>query len=67
VSDKGNGLSGPRTRFSPKDPRPVSLSLTTTAVRILANAAKRTGASRSDVVEQLLRQYGSTMEFTEGR
>lgn len=55
-----------RTRpanYLPKDPRPVSLSLTTDGVRILKKVAEKTGASRSDVVEQLLRRFSAQVEF----
>lgn len=57
--------SGRKNHYRPKDPRPVCLSLTPNGVRILVNAEVRTGASRSDVVEQLLRRFGTRVMFPE--
>lgn len=58
-----DGRSGPPSFYRPKDPRPISIGLTTDAVRILVNTSTRTNASRSDVVEQLLRRFASQVEF----
>ena len=54
---------GPASEFKPKDPIGVSVTLTRLGKEILAAAAKRTGVSRSDVVEGLLRQYGNEIKF----
>lgn len=56
-------VSGPATQFRPKDHPAQSVTLTKLAKEILDAAAQRTGESKSDVVEGLLRKYGATFEF----
>lgn len=58
------GVTGPaNVFFRPKHHPPVSLTMTKHGKSILAAASKRTKRSRSDVVEQLLRQGGATVTF----
>lgn len=54
---------GPRSYYRPKDPHPVTLNLTTEGRKVLDETARRVGASRSDVVEQLLRFFGYRVDF----
>jgi hypothetical protein len=56
---------GPATEFGQIDHPAQSISLTKLAKDILLAAAERTGRSRSNVVEGLLRKYGPTFEFDE--
>lgn len=65
TSPKGGGTTGPAAHYRPKDPRPITVALTTRGIRILVNVAKRTGASRGDIMEQLLRRFGVQVEFPE--
>lgn len=57
--------SGPRSYYRPKAPHPVTLTLTTEGRKLLDEIAQRTGASRADVVERLLRGWGSVVTFDE--
>ena len=56
---------GPATEFGPIDHPAQSVSLTKLAKDILTAAAERTGRSRSNVMEGLLRKHGPTFEFEE--
>ncbi len=58
-------LSGPASFYRPKDHKPVTLTLTAEGKRILLDVAARVGASRADVVEQLLRRFGGEVCFPE--
>lgn len=49
--------------YRPKVHPSQSVLLTAMARRILRAAAKRTGKSKGDVVERLLRLYGHAVEF----
>ena len=55
-------VKGPRCAYRPKEPPPVSVSLTALGKAILRGAATRTGYSQSDVVESLLRLHGGRLE-----
>jgi hypothetical protein len=55
--------TGPHSYYRPKDPTPVSVNLTPEGKLRLAEIQTRTGASRSDVVEQLLRRFGRHVKF----
>lgn len=56
---------GPKSVFRPKSMPPACVTLTPLGKRILQAASERTGQSRSDIVELLLRKYGSSVEFEE--
>ena len=58
-------LTGPASHFRPKDPRPVTLNLTTEARNVLDGICERQQASRGDVFEFLLRHYGHLVDFSE--
>ena len=58
-------LTGPASYYRPKDSRPITLNLTAEGRRLLDDIAERTGASRADVVENLLRRFGQQVEFEE--
>jgi hypothetical protein len=53
---------GRRAAYGPKVQPGVQLTLTRLAHGILEAAARRTGMSRADVVEQLLRRHGHTAQ-----
>lgn len=55
--------TGPKAYYRPKASPGQSLSLTELGRCILDAAAERTGRSRSDVIERLLREHGATVEF----
>jgi hypothetical protein len=55
--------TGPPTFFSPKDPKPVTLNLTSHGKKRLDEISTLTGASRADVVEWLIRTYGHAVTF----
>jgi hypothetical protein len=52
-----------KTYYPGKIARPLSITLTPTARRILRNIRRRTRRSRSDIVEHLLRLYGEQLVF----
>lgn len=56
---------GPKSHYRPKERLCVSITLTRLGREILDAAARRTGESRSDVVENLLRRHGPTVVFDE--
>lgn len=56
------GTRGPATRYRPKTKR-VSATLTPFALKILEAAYKRTGETRADIIEKLLRDYGASVVF----
>lgn len=53
---------GPFTSYRPKS-RHGTYSMTAEAARMLEDAHKRTGRSRSDIVERLIREGAATVEF----
>jgi hypothetical protein len=56
-------LRGPAAFYRPKDAKPVTLTLTTFGKHLLAETAAQVGASRADVVEQLLRRFSGSVTF----
>lgn len=56
---------GPTSFYRPKNPKPVTVNLTTEGLHLLNATALRTKASRADVVEQLLRRFSENVDFTE--
>lgn len=59
--------SGPRTYYPGKAAgKPRSILLTEQAHAILDHIRTRTGASRSDIIEFLIRHYGDRVQFIQG-
>jgi hypothetical protein len=54
-----NKLSGPRSRYRGKVRRPIVLTFTPEGHSALAEGTRRTGLSRADYVEFLLRRAAS--------
>lgn len=57
--------SGPPSRYRPKDRLPQTVTLTVFAKQLLNATAARTGESRSDVLEALLRRHAAELVFDE--
>lgn len=55
---------GPKAFFADSK-KTTSIGLTDLAIKISAAAEERTKKSRSEVIEQLLREHGSTVTFPE--
>lgn len=56
-------LRGPHAHYRPKDPRPITLNLTTAGRERLDAICEREVASRNDVVEELVVKHGDDVRF----